>query len=221
MMHDCPDAMMRDLLPDFVHETLPARDHERVAAHVASCTDCAAEVALIRSALASVVAGTPKMDVARIIASLPSPSDRVGTGGVRLSSSASGAGGGMRFSRWRIAAMISVVALGGLSVAVLRGTFDTAGGGGPESVAAAPRSGRPAADASREAHKVPVTRGREAGAANREDELVFGGGLSDLSDDQLKLLLQDLDALDVSPSAEPENHVTPIVPVRGGGNNAQ
>ncbi|HVT38458.1 MAG TPA: zf-HC2 domain-containing protein [Gemmatimonadaceae bacterium] len=61
---------MRDLLPDFVNETLPERERAMVAGHVAACADCAAEIGLIRSARAAYPA--PPVRVARIVAALPS-----------------------------------------------------------------------------------------------------------------------------------------------------
>src|SRR5450759_5088733 len=99
MMRDCPDGAIRDLLPDFVHETLPAAERARVERHVAACADCTAEVELIRSARAAFVAIAPAVDVARIVASLPgapSPSRRA---------SAS-------LAPWRVAAAFALVALG-------------------------------------------------------------------------------------------------------------
>ena len=38
----------------------------------------------------------------------------------------------------------------------------------------------------------------------------------DLSDDQLDALMAELDGLDALPSAEPETHLTPILPPDGG-----
>jgi hypothetical protein len=49
----------------------------------------------------------------------------------------------------------------------------------------------------------------------------FGGGLSDLSDDQLDTLMGELDGLDALPSAEPETHLTPILPPADGGHSAR
>jgi len=174
--------------------------HERVRAHVARCTDCAAEVALIRRVGAAYPA--PKVDVARIVAALP------------LSARyAHGAAGRFRAHQWRIAAGMAMIAIGGISVVVLRSTMHSASTSGlaPAPIAvqgpvavvlpAVPPSA-PTELAQRTLRSTPVEMG----------ELSFGGGLSDLSDAQLKSLLREIDSLDGAPSTEPEVHATPIVP---------
>ena len=209
MMRDCPDASMRDLLPDFVHETLPAGEDARVAAHLAACEDCAAEVALIRSVRAAGIAAAPAMDVPRIVASLP---------GAGTAASGGGSGPGL----WRIAAAIALVALGSLSVVALRGVLDRGADGVRVPAPRVAVTGRPGPDAGPSAKQVQVTsRGREVAAAPRVEGLSFGGGLSDLTDDQLRILLREIEALQAALSTEPEAHATPIVPLREGGNNAQ
>ena len=42
-MNDCPNAEMRDLLPDLLHERLDASPRAVVSAHVGACEDCRAE----------------------------------------------------------------------------------------------------------------------------------------------------------------------------------
>jgi hypothetical protein len=59
-----------------------------------------------------------------------------------------------------------------------------------------------------------------AGAA-RTHSISFGGGLGDLSDDQLAALLSELDTLEALPTTEPETHLSPIVPEADGGHNAR
>ena len=76
-MTDCSNGLMRDLLPDLVHGTLSAGEHERVAAHVASCPDCAAEVELIRAAHRAFPA--PAVDVSRVVAALPGSPGSLGS----------------------------------------------------------------------------------------------------------------------------------------------
>jgi anti-sigma factor RsiW len=208
MMRDCPDGAIRDLLPDFVHETLPEAERVRLARHLAGCADCAAEVELIRSARAAFDALAPAVDVARIAASLPgapSPSRR----------------GGARLAPWRIAAAIALVALGGLSVALLRGVFGGVSDGARATVRGVAAIRRAGPDSGPGAKQVPLTpRGREVAATRPEDGVSFGGGFSDLSDDQLKTLLHEIDVLQATPSPEPEVQTTPIIPSHEGGYNA-
>ena len=201
-MNDCPDGDMRDLLPEYANGVLPKALHERVAAHVSRCTDCATEVALIRTVGAAYP--MPKVDMARIVAALPQP--------VRQSR---GSAGPFRAQQWRMAAGIAMIAVGGISVAVLRSTMHSAspaipaptppsvGGQAPATVVSpAVQPSKPTELAQRTSRSTPVKIG----------ELSFGGGLSDLSDAQLKSLLREIDLLDGAPSTEPEVHATPIVP---------
>lgn len=208
MMRDCPDGAIRDLLPDFVHKTLPAAERVRVDRHLAVCADCTAEVGLIRSARAAFVAISPAVDVARIVASLPgapAQSRRVGAWP----------------APWRIAAAFALVALGALSVAALRGMFGGASEGAKTAVPGVIATRGAGPDSSPTAPQLPLTpRGREVAATHREDGVSFGGGLSDLTDDQLKTLLREIDALPATPSTEPEVHTTAILPLHEGGNNA-
>lgn len=105
-MTDCPNAEIRDQLPDFIHDQLNARARAAVASHVARCPACAAELALLRELRGSLRNG-PAVDVAQIVAALPAPS-RVSRGGRR------------RFD-WRIAAAIAALVVGGGSAAILSG----------------------------------------------------------------------------------------------------
>ena len=208
MRRDCPDGELRDLLPDLVHGTLSAGEHERVAAHVASCPDCAAEVELIRAAHRAFPA--PAVDVSRVVAALPGSPGSVGASW----------GGGLGGRVWRLAAAIALVAIGGLSVVVLWNLFDRGAGGASAPLAAVVPGSQPGPDAGPAAKQVPITSRDVAVAFSGANELSFGGGLSDLTDDQLMILLRELDAFQATLSTEPEAHATPIVPLREGGSNA-
>lgn len=69
-MRDCSNAEVRDALPDLLHGTLPADRRAAVRAHVDVCADCRAELELLMRIRGSV--GAPRVDVARIVAALPS-----------------------------------------------------------------------------------------------------------------------------------------------------
>ena len=47
-MNDCPNAEIRDQLPDLLHDRLDASARAAVTAHVASCVDCRDELELLR-----------------------------------------------------------------------------------------------------------------------------------------------------------------------------
>jgi anti-sigma factor RsiW len=68
-MTDCPNVEMREQLPEFVHGMLDAPARERVQAHVDGCTECAQELAILRSVIEAAV--IPQIDVTRIAAAIP------------------------------------------------------------------------------------------------------------------------------------------------------
>jgi putative zinc finger protein len=231
-MPDCLDVDLRDLLPDFAAERLSGADRARVAAHVATCVDCAAEVELLRAAAQAIRSGAPAVDVGRIVAALPQPPgvsrQPVVVAGSRAVPGHSAAAPSLPVARratwtaWRMAAVLSTVAVGGLSVVVLRDMMVRPARQAP-SVAVAPAAsassapsspsagdaGRgggltvgtgtaPAAGAATAGASTPVPAGASGGG------LAVAGGVSDLTDGEVAGLLQDLDGLDATPSEEPE-----------------
>ncbi|PYP60840.1 MAG: hypothetical protein DMD26_18920, partial [Gemmatimonadetes bacterium] len=56
-MTDCPNAEMRDRLPDLLHERLDASARAVVMAHVADCDDCRAELVVLREARVVLASG--------------------------------------------------------------------------------------------------------------------------------------------------------------------
>ena len=216
-MTDCPNAEIRDLLPDLVHGRLGAGARTEVERHVMHCAECAAEVALLRE-LRSALQASPRLDVAAIIAAVPDYRRQ----------------GGRSWIGWRTAAAITVLVAGGSSVAVLQrgGTtlVDSARSMPavtppteavsreatvpvPAPVTAAPTSAaaatKPRVDqpATRPATVQPV---RDAGGR----ELAVGGGaMNDLSDRELTSLLKDIESLDGLPTIEVDNAaLAPIAP---------
>ncbi len=72
-MNDCPNAVIRDQLPDLLHERLDARARAAVMAHVDVCADCRDELELLRGVHRTLIASTPAVDIARIVSALPKP----------------------------------------------------------------------------------------------------------------------------------------------------
>ncbi|HEU4995883.1 MAG TPA: zf-HC2 domain-containing protein [Gemmatimonadaceae bacterium] len=68
-MRDCANVNVRELLPDLLHDRLPAAQRVEVERHVAACADCRSELAILRRILAS--AAAPRVDVVRIAAAIP------------------------------------------------------------------------------------------------------------------------------------------------------
>jgi anti-sigma factor RsiW len=163
-MNDCPNADIRDLLCDAVHGTLTDPARRRVDEHVAACADCAAELALLHRARAVLARSTPGVDAARIAAAI-APRGAA----PRLA----------RFSTWRVAATIAVMAVGAASLCLVRQEM----GGG-----AVAGSGESATAA--------------AGVQDAQT-LSFAGRLSALNDEDLVQLLAEIDDFDGGTPAEP------------------
>jgi len=214
-MFDCADVEIRELLPDLAAGSLDDSTRARVEHHVASCAECASELETLRL-VRSAYAATPRVDVQRIVAALPKATplpDRV-PGGQPLK----------RWIDWRVAAALTMISVGGFSLAVARhqsnetrprdsaaavASVDTQRA---RPVKTAVRGGSPSSihDTTR-----PVARsGRAASAPQPKAQFAFAGGTDDMDDASIKVLLGALDEMDrapVAPSAEPDP--TPVLPV--------
>lgn len=69
-MRDCTNVMMRDLLPDLLHDRVESTQVAELRAHLAVCEDCRAELALLERVRDGAV--TPRVNVAHIVGALPS-----------------------------------------------------------------------------------------------------------------------------------------------------
>jgi anti-sigma factor RsiW len=175
-MTDCPNGEIRDQLPDFVHDQLSTNARAAVAAHVARCSACAAELALLRE-LRATLRPVPAVDVARVVAALPAP-PRVARG-VPFGRS------GRRRLDWRIAAAIAALVVGGGSAAILSGRVRESDAGGTQVARQAP----------------PEAPGvQKVAAADLSIDVDFG----EASVVELEALLEDLEAFDGLPAGEPE-----------------
>ena len=198
-MTDCPRAEIRDQLPDWVHGSLSASAASAVAAHLASCPSCTAEVSLLRS-VRSVLGTDPHLDLDRMAAAVTARTLGHATRDERR-------------RRWR------VPVFGGLAVAasILVGVLLVQRDADPEArmapvavsdTADAPRSGVPddsvppgsPASAERGTRDEPTV---SPTLRLAESELSVGGALADLGDDQLEALLRRLEAIDGLPQTSP------------------
>jgi len=109
-MIDCPNAEMRDRLPDLLQGRLEPEMRSRVAAHVASCSACAAELRLLRELRSAL--RTPEIDVSRVVSVLPSP------GGWTRDPADPRARLARRWLDWRVAAAVAAIVIGLGSTAV-------------------------------------------------------------------------------------------------------
>lgn len=215
-MTDCSNAEIRDLLPDYVHDQVSVTDLARVELHVASCADCAEELALLQTVLA-LRPQTRAVNVADIVASLPKPGQfttvtapddvrAAAVAGVRdIASARSAAPKTRRFGNWRAVAAVAVMTVGALSFTLAR---QGAEGNGlaplTDSATVAELELRGAAIGGDNALQDSANRG-----ANPSRVSLSVGDPSDYSDEELEAMMARLDKWDGSASADP----LPTVPI--------
>ncbi len=166
-MTDCPNVEIRELLPEYLRGTLSAARHQEVEAHLAGCVDCAEELAVLRL-VREVYREAPAVNVNAIVSALPRPSSRPVMRSWR------------RSQAFQIAAAVSFITLGGISLAVARSFFNgNPASAPPDTVAAVTAVG--------------------------ETPISFAGGVSDLGDDDLEALLSALETIEALPVTEPSD----------------
>lgn len=184
-MSDCPNAEIRDLLPDLLHDRLDAPMRARVLAHVDGCADCRSELELLRSMRGSMERATPRVDVDHIVAALPKP----GTARVVAQRP--------RRMSWRIAAAVTFIAVGGTSLVVMRNVRD---GGVGTSDSARMRIPPVATETTALVPPTPTVAPGDDPAANG----AIGNRIGNLNEKQLKSLLNEIDHMDATPIIDPE-----------------
>ena len=205
-MNDCTNAQMRDQLPDLLHERLDAIARAAVLAHVDGCVDCRDELQLLRDVRIAIERSTPRVDVSYVVGALPLPPSRAAAQPARHRP---------RWTDWRIAAAVTMLVVGGSSVALLNSNStpdasvrvaDTGNAGNTGMIttpSVTPVPARPSADtpvASVPAKNDQVAATGESGTASEVNDSRFNG----LSEQQLKALLGDIEKLRPVPVAEPE-----------------
>jgi hypothetical protein len=196
-MSDCPNAEMRDRLPDLLHERLDEGARAAILAHVDDCVDCHLELALLREARIALspsgVVSVDVMSIARLVV------ERTG----RSPSPSVPSRRHARWGDWRIAASIVLLAIGAGGFAIERGTRQRQSVV-PVVSTAAPIVQMPNAGASTSV-AIPADRGRDqpnAVASIKSAELSAAGGVSELSESDLQSLLESLNDLDAVPPTE-------------------
>jgi anti-sigma factor RsiW len=207
-VNDCSNAEIRDQLPDLLHDRLSDGARATVLAHVDGCADCRNELALLRSLQGMLATAAPRIDTSRIARALPAPPSR--TAAPRRAS---------RWSDWRIAATITVLAVGGTSIALVTRSGDRAQtivqprteSAAPETAAArtnavaAPTPSAPDKPVARpESANVQTTTVSAASADEPGAETAMEGRLTGLNEQQLRALLDDIGQLKSTPMTDPE-----------------
>ena len=202
-MFDCANVEMRELLPEVAAGTLDASTRARVDAHVATCPECASELETLRL-VRRAFAGTPAVDTRRIVAALPKPPVVARSHRPRVAP--------RRWLDWRIAAALTMVTVGGLSVLVSqRGQRVGEDGRSPSPTRAETTAVvQPPLLATADTPAPVPLRGtpRVAPATVRTEKatLSFGGDVDELDRPSLEALigvLEEIDSSPVAPSAEP------------------
>lgn len=210
-MTDCPNAEMRDRLPDLLHERLDKAARAVVEAHVENCADCRAELTLLREALVALTSHVRSVDVTTIAGMVV---QRTRMAAVAPSRSRQRASWRTPLLNWRVAASVAVLVVGGGSLWLARGMRATDPTPGAVSV---PSVAAPYVGATASAAAPPIAHQTSMAASSPRAELSAGGEVSDLSETDLRTLLRDLDGMDAVPSAEPEPVVVRVsLPGSGG-----
>ena len=166
-MSDCPNVEIRELLPDYLGGRLSDVRRSEVSSHLASCDDCAEELALLQLVRQAYEATTPAMNVSAIVAALPKKAARPVMRSWR------------RSHAFQIAAAVSFITLGGISLAVARSFFSV----------------------SPDAALVDTVAVNTVG----DTPISFAGGLSDLGDDDVEALITALESIEALPVVEPSD----------------
>lgn len=162
---------IQDRLPDLARGTLSAEERAVVEAAVRADADLARELEIVRAARRALTPTVAAIDADRVVSAVRRPAG----------------GGASRAMRWRIAAAIATVAIGGASLAVVQRAFR-----GPNG-----------ADVLSESTQV---------APAKSLEISFGYDLSSLGDEELNKLVTDLEKSGGVPSEEPRKIVPPVSP---------
>ncbi len=192
-MRDCANVTMREQLPDLLHDRLSASAREDLERHVATCANCAAELDLLREVRAAAVA--PPVDVGRIVAALPprgQPAAWWRSGRLaRLAAAAVVLGAVGSIVRWSYAPRHDVAAPAGRVVESSR----PGGAPAPAANPALPQASATSADPMRGADRVAA-----------RPALSLGEPLVDLSDSDLRALVEAADDLDPVMSTQTDTH---------------
>jgi hypothetical protein len=199
-MNDCSNSGVRDRLPDLLHDHLDASSRAMVVAHVAECVDCRDELALLESLQKTLIARTPRVDIAYVVGALPkAPAPRPQIQPMRH-----------RWSDWRIAAAVTVLVAGGSSLVVLNRAPGTDPGRAPimDTMASVPAAAPPSASPSISSNSAPANQGAATVAATDQSDAAADDGpdgrFGGLDADQMQTLLKEIDGLRAVPVSEPE-----------------
>lgn len=176
-MSECLSIEIREQLPEFLHGRLDAIARAAVESHLISCDDCRSELATLRAVREAFTRVAPMIDTATIVRALPKARPRRSS----------------RHWMMRVAAVISFISVGGLSIGVAHSFLSNINSG----LAVDTTPGVPSADSvmDTDSGRAPTT---------SPATLTVGGEFSDLGTDQLEALIGALETVEAAPSATPD-----------------
>ena len=213
-MSDCMNTEVRDALPDLVHGRLDQLNTATMEAHVESCAECRAELALLKAVRESAPL-VPPMNVDRIAASIGN------YGGASVMSHAPERHTPRRsWSYGLMATLAAVIFVVGGVVISNRGDVQstTTVASQPATTTSVVASSQPATVPTSSAAEVTkeVQPSVISAAETQVASLSFVGGTQDLSEAELETLLAELDTMEGMPAAEPQPVITTIENIDGG-----
>jgi len=202
-MNRCSNSDIRELLPDLLHGTLAADARARVEAHVATCGECGEELGVLRTVKTAAVFA-PRIDVDRVVRQIPPYRTilPVTERPVRT-----------RAVSWLVAATMAIVVIGGGSLVLMKPKVVN----DPRVVASTQRPPAPnPAESTGASSRIPAAgaTGRNAvvSAPPHPRALALAANVDDLSDGDLRQLMNDMNRFDALPASEPD----PVISVDSG-----
>lgn len=199
-MRECSNEDVRDLLPLLASGRLADDPRAAAESHIAECEACRDELVLLRAARQA-LAAAPAVDVGRVARAVP-PFAASDPKVVPIASRRRGGPG------WRIAAA-ALLLIGGTGALIAyqdrQAIPDASGVTAAAGIDADPGASPAPTPVGRTPRPSQASAGAgTAAAATEAPQLTFGGGLGDLTEDDLAALLAALDETDVIPAAEPD-----------------
>lgn len=188
---------MRDALPDLLHGRLSALDTATMKAHVESCANCRADLALLEKIRGARL--MPTINEERIASSIapyggsPTPAARHERASLLT-----------RLGSLRIAAGAVLVAAAGWLLATTGSQTELPTSSSPSAAVTSPAAEARAASPS---GVLPASRPAlyESMGEHKVASLSLVGGTDDLNDSDLEQLVLDLETIEAVPSAEPQS----------------
>ena len=202
-MNRCIDSNIQEMLPDLLHDTLPADARGRVEAHLATCGECREELDVLRTIKTAAVFA-PRIDVDLVVRQIPPYRTIVPVTERPV---------GTRVVSWLVAATMAIVVIGGGSLVLMKPKVVN----DPRTVASTERPPAPnPAESTAASSRIPAVgatgKTTVVSAPPHPRALALAANVDDLSDGDLRQLMNDMNRFDALPASEPD----PVISVDSG-----